>query len=244
MKSCPQCQRTFEDTLTFCLVDGSVLSAPYQPETTQVYPAAKAGDTLIAPPPRPTARPEATPDYYPKKPGGKRGLMIGLGVVLLIGVIVAVGWSTWFGGNKQPPSENSTNRTFATAEPNATPASTPQSTPAPKSTPALLKRIDLTGTWTGTFANREAMLFINSQDGDSFSGILKNSKGAIVAVSGSINRETRQISFQETRVIESVVEGPEWVLGSNSGSLSSDGAKMSGRGKDRVGHVYTWSFTK
>jgi TonB family protein len=35
MKKCPTCNRTFEDTLTFCLVDGSVLSPPYDPETTQ-----------------------------------------------------------------------------------------------------------------------------------------------------------------------------------------------------------------
>ena len=31
MKSCPNCNRTFEDTFTFCLIDGSVLSAPMIP---------------------------------------------------------------------------------------------------------------------------------------------------------------------------------------------------------------------
>ena len=31
MKSCPTCNRTFEDTLTFCLIDGSILSAPFDP---------------------------------------------------------------------------------------------------------------------------------------------------------------------------------------------------------------------
>lgn len=31
MKSCPTCNRTFEDTFTFCLVDGSILSAPFDP---------------------------------------------------------------------------------------------------------------------------------------------------------------------------------------------------------------------
>lgn len=35
MKSCPACQRTFEDTLTFCLVDGSILSAPFDPKAAQ-----------------------------------------------------------------------------------------------------------------------------------------------------------------------------------------------------------------
>ncbi len=34
MKSCPVCSRTFEDTLTYCLIDGSVLSAPFDPQAT------------------------------------------------------------------------------------------------------------------------------------------------------------------------------------------------------------------
>ena len=33
MKSCPTCNRTFENTMTFCLEDGSVLSAPSQSNT-------------------------------------------------------------------------------------------------------------------------------------------------------------------------------------------------------------------
>ena len=32
MKSCPTCNRTYpDDTLAFCLMDGAVLSAPYDP---------------------------------------------------------------------------------------------------------------------------------------------------------------------------------------------------------------------
>ena len=31
MKRCPACSRTYEDTLTYCLVDGSILSAPFDP---------------------------------------------------------------------------------------------------------------------------------------------------------------------------------------------------------------------
>ncbi|HEY6047409.1 MAG TPA: hypothetical protein VIU65_12445 [Pyrinomonadaceae bacterium] len=39
MKSCPTCNRTYpDDTLAFCLVDGAVLSAPYEPEQTQKIP--------------------------------------------------------------------------------------------------------------------------------------------------------------------------------------------------------------
>lgn len=36
MKSCPTCDRTYEDTLTFYLVDGAVLSAPFDPQATLI----------------------------------------------------------------------------------------------------------------------------------------------------------------------------------------------------------------
>lgn len=39
MKICPSCNRTFDDeTLTYCLDDGSLLSAPYEPGVTQRLP--------------------------------------------------------------------------------------------------------------------------------------------------------------------------------------------------------------
>jgi hypothetical protein len=39
MKNCPICNRTYADeTLTFCLSDGSLLSAPYDPDATQRIP--------------------------------------------------------------------------------------------------------------------------------------------------------------------------------------------------------------
>jgi hypothetical protein len=38
MKSCPTCNRTFEDTFTFCLADGSLLNAPFDPHATLVIP--------------------------------------------------------------------------------------------------------------------------------------------------------------------------------------------------------------
>lgn len=39
MKSCPKCNRTYSDeTFAFCLADGSLLTAPFDPEATQVLP--------------------------------------------------------------------------------------------------------------------------------------------------------------------------------------------------------------
>jgi hypothetical protein len=40
MKSCPTCNRAYADeTLSYCLDDGSLLSSPYEPEATQFLPA-------------------------------------------------------------------------------------------------------------------------------------------------------------------------------------------------------------
>lgn len=35
MKSCPTCNRTFGDEMVFCLVDGAILSAPFDPNATR-----------------------------------------------------------------------------------------------------------------------------------------------------------------------------------------------------------------
>src|SRR5438874_13309213 len=54
MKSCPTCNRTFEDTFTFCLVDGSILSAPFDPQATRQNPNVRdttPPPTLVMPPP-------------------------------------------------------------------------------------------------------------------------------------------------------------------------------------------------
>jgi formylglycine-generating enzyme required for sulfatase activity len=44
MKSCPDCNRTFDDTMTFCLVDGSILSAPFDPNATHHSAASRDPD--------------------------------------------------------------------------------------------------------------------------------------------------------------------------------------------------------
>lgn len=53
MKSCPTCNRTFEDTMSFCLVDGSILSAPFDPNARrrEVTPSETASPTMMYPGP-------------------------------------------------------------------------------------------------------------------------------------------------------------------------------------------------
>jgi len=44
MKQCPTCNRTFDDTMSFCLVDGTILSAPFDPHVTHQNAAARQTD--------------------------------------------------------------------------------------------------------------------------------------------------------------------------------------------------------
>lgn len=261
MKSCPTCNRTFpDDTLAFCLVDGAILSAPYDPEATQAFPfphntdRTKAAKTIPSTAPQPIFTPDTNQNQSSEKRSKKSSLIFGVLIILVLvtGLIIGLGWNSWFGKSSQEKessagTQNDNNTltvTSTSAKPSATPTASPQSTPSPKTTPLEVRKIDITGNWTGTFANRDAYLFINSQSGNSFSGILKNSKGALIAISGRVNPDSRQISMQENRVVEEVKEGPDWILGTNSGSVSADGKGMSGSGKDKAGHSYSWTFTK
>ena len=70
MKSCPTCNRTFEDTWTFCLADGALLSAPFDPQATQRLPGARATDphateVLKATDPPPTQPARVAEDAVP-----------------------------------------------------------------------------------------------------------------------------------------------------------------------------------
>src|SRR5258708_14042138 len=44
MKHCPTCNRTFDDTMSFCLVDGTILSAPFDPHVTHQNTAGRQTD--------------------------------------------------------------------------------------------------------------------------------------------------------------------------------------------------------
>ena len=249
MKKCPECKRTYPDeTLAFCLVDGAILSAPYDPRETR--------PVNREPPPTlemssPAARTNETAPLLSSKRGGRRVLLVTLAVAVLLatGLLVGANWNAWFGGGsssqaKESGLESDGVKPTPQPTPSVAPSVTPQSTLTPTPTPSPAKRVDITGTWTGTFALRDAVLYINSQDNDSFSGILKNSKGAIVAISGQVNSETRRITMQEDRIVEQAKDGPQWILGSNTGWISADGRRLNGSGKDTAGHSYTFTFTK
>lgn len=93
MKRCPECNRTFDDTLTFCLIDGSILDAPFDPAAgsesspqtieepeREVVTVVRAGGVLDANAP---ARARRT---WP--------IIAGLGFAMLVGVISVTAY-TW-----------------------------------------------------------------------------------------------------------------------------------------------------
>jgi hypothetical protein len=50
--------------------------------------------------------------------------------------------------------------------------------------------------------------------------------------------------MREERIVEQAKDGPEWVLGANTGWVSADGQRLNGSGKDTAGHAYKFTFTK
>jgi hypothetical protein len=48
MKACPTCNRTYaDDTFTFCLNDGALLSAPYDPKATLILPSRRTNQPPV-----------------------------------------------------------------------------------------------------------------------------------------------------------------------------------------------------
>jgi hypothetical protein len=159
MKACPTCKRTYEDELTFCLVDGSILSAPYDPNQTVSLPTPRSTDPAPTeiynpaqsvpetkphaietiqsnqPPPLYAAKQQARPD---EKPRGKSWMLLGIGMslvlVFVLGVILS---SIWFGkdsGADEPHAKLPNINSHPTPSPTQT---TPSPTASPTPTPTL-----------------------------------------------------------------------------------------------------------
>lgn len=155
-----------------------------------------------------------------------------LGVLLVVaGIAIKLGIDMFRQPSTPPPDGNSQRSTKSQAGPTDT------------NTTAVLSPTDLRGTWKGTYGplGSAATLVIRNHNGKSFEGVLE--QGAVrVAVNGTI--ESSSIHMKQTKVIA----GDGWNLGEDSGTISSDGKRMSGTGKDEfggsLGLTYQWSFTR
>lgn len=122
MKNCPTCKRTYSDeTLTFCLVDGAVLSAPYDPHATLIIPAARDTDprgTDILTPEQAAVNPsharsshssfaplagrqEARQSELTEKRSGKHWIIFaGTLALVAVGLASVLGYMFWKNSNK------------------------------------------------------------------------------------------------------------------------------------------------
>jgi serine/threonine protein kinase len=108
------------------------------------------------------------------------------------------------------------------------------------------KSTSLIGKWYGEFGKKSSILNISSHEVDnSFSGTLIAKAWLVtfkISIRGQINLRTNEITIQETKILEDPFD--QWTLGENKGSLSSDGKRISGVGKDKRGDSYSWSFSR
>ncbi|MEK6334204.1 MAG: hypothetical protein AABM67_04590 [Acidobacteriota bacterium] len=156
MKSCPTCKRTYaDDTLTFCLADGALLSAPYDPHATQVLPTPPPTTIAFSSAP---ARPQGYSTAQDSKPKDLRWLYVvaagflflifGLGITILLVQKANTGQgsaSTGFSNVATPTSSSGTN---AAARTTASPGS---GTPIQQRSPADARvpgSDPFVGTWT------------------------------------------------------------------------------------------------
>ncbi|MGB7924203.1 MAG: hypothetical protein WCF57_13255 [Pyrinomonadaceae bacterium] len=144
MKNCPACKRTYSDeTLTFCLVDGAILSAPYDPHATLIIPAARDTDPqgigVLSPERTPVKqapvrstdssfapvadRQEARQSNLTEKRSGKYWIIFaGTLALVTVGLAIALGYMSWKASNKsasEPSRASSTAPTKSNVPTNA-----------------------------------------------------------------------------------------------------------------------------
>ena len=103
IKTCPTCKRTYSDeTISFCLADGALLSAPYDQSgpPTEVLPASlvpthaavqpTAMPTITAPPPKPPRVTRA--DSAAPASGAIKRLVLAAAVIMVLAMLSMVGY--------------------------------------------------------------------------------------------------------------------------------------------------------
>jgi hypothetical protein len=161
-------------------------------------------------------------------------------LVAIVGVILIVVAGVWM-INRDSSAGKQTSDTGNPGE--AAPKSSASQTPerktssVPEPTVPPRPKLEMSGTWVGTFDEYPSHLIITENDGNSFTGTLSGKTFEII-VQGEFNPDTRAINFRETRVIRD----KSWVLGTNAGTMSPDGRKITGKGK--ASGSYSWTFSR
>ena len=151
MRICPICNRTYEDdTLVFCLDDGTRLSAAYartlDPDRTAILPDGIPPTEPSPLPPRSTIPSSLPATYQSEKRGGHAWIIVGsLLVLALIGLIFVAGFFVWQArdnSNPEPSRARSATPTDASDPANTNRRAEPKPTDNPE-----LEWLD--GVWSG-----------------------------------------------------------------------------------------------
>ena len=172
-------------------------------------------------------------------------LLVGVGVSLIGLLLVGVGIGIKFGIDRLTTREDSSKNTHSQASQTAAPINPDSSTSRTNSdaVSSTATVADLRGSWTGTYGpvGNKATLVIKNHTGKTFDGFLE--QGPVrVAFEGTI--EGTNLTMKQTKVIS----GDGWNLGADSGTITSDGKRMSGTGRDEfggsLGLTYQWTFSR
>lgn len=180
MKICPNCKRTYDDdTLSFCLADGSVLTVSHDPNETQRIPAPRSTDAapteVLYPAPRrdnppplqPTIQAPQPPPFYSPKPPSRlpetrnrsTGLFIGVAVlfaiILGVGIIIGVLMSGKDGDTESKlPNTNTTPTSTPSVKPSVKPSITLIDLPGQEWEECETNVAEICGVWTRVSVGR------------------------------------------------------------------------------------------
>ncbi len=208
MKRCPQCSRTYTDeTLAFCLADGSLLSAPYDSNATLRVSSAQRVNSATN-----EVLQSESPRVDVTTRGGKPVFLytsIALAVALVVGG-TTIAWLKLSDGNSSKSSNSVPETTLKTV-----PATSPQ--PFPTSEP-----INISGRWRDRFG------FISqiTQQGDTFQIVAAGiaCKGKFTSAgSGTINGTAVKLFYKST-----------YSAGECQGIVSPDGMQLESTCVDTV----------
>jgi hypothetical protein len=158
VKQCPRCNRTYpDDSLLYCLEDGSVLATAYDPDATQLIPEARPTNAPLPQPAVPIHQapaPFTSPSYAPPR---RRLWPLYLVIVLLLLMLGggAIGLLIYGYTRMQDSPVANDNQSQASPSPAHSPGLSPeiaraspspeiQNSPSPRDTPTATQ---LVGTW-------------------------------------------------------------------------------------------------
>ena len=177
MKRCSKCERTYDESLTFCLVDGTVLSAPFDPQATLQNTVRSTSE----PPPTEVLRqqPEVKPVTVKSQPWF---LYFSIAFALVVLFVVGIAWISWFVANSKTRS-----RSDSSDSPSTSPI-TPRQSPTPVA-------IDISGAWRDAYGNTSQI----TQSGATFNmtGSGTACRGRYVATStGTISSSRIEMTYE------------------------------------------------